>query len=274
MNMRSFLSRLYLGGGALLAASYPLVIERLSLQINTYRIPVRRLPQAFDGFTIIHLADLHYGPLLSLNGVQQVVDQVNRMERDIVVNTGDNLVHHGNPQAVDEVWRVLAQLSAPRGVYSVLGNHDHWGGAGRSLAWMEKSGQNLRHRSVAIEKHGNRIWLGGAGDFRADEPGIDAAFAGVPDEECKILLAHNPDTADLPFNTSVQLVLSGHTHGGQVVLPFLGPPVLPVHNRRYSSGFVRSDHTNLFISRGIGSTAPIRFNCPAEIAVLKLTPEA
>ncbi|MEM5773748.1 MAG: metallophosphoesterase [Anaerolineaceae bacterium] len=270
--MRSILNRLYIGGGALLAASYPFFAERLSVRINTYRIPVRRLPKAFDGFTIIHLADLHYGPLMSIATLQQVVDQVNRMERDIVVNTGDNVYQHRSTQAVDDVWPVLSQLSAPLGVYSVLGNHDHWASTSRSLKWLEKSGQNLRHRSVAIEKNGARIWLGGAGDLMGDEPGVDAAFTGVPDDDCKILLAHNPDTADLPFAASVQLVISGHTHGGQVVLPFFGPPVLPVHNRRYASGFVRSEHTDVFISRGVGSTAPIRFNCPAEIAVLKLTP--
>ena len=165
------------------------------------------------------------------------------------------------------------ELKAPLGVYSVLGNHDHWASTARSMEWLEKSGQNLRHRSKAIEKNGSRIWLGGAGDLLEDENGVDKAFYGVPEDEFKILLAHNPDTADTRFSTKVNLVISGHTHGGQINIPLIGPPILPVYNRHYAAGFVRSAHTSVFISRGIGSTFPFRFNCPPEIAVLKLVSE-
>ncbi|MCE5209603.1 MAG: metallophosphoesterase [Chloroflexi bacterium] len=263
-----------IGGGAFLAASYPVFIERFSIQTNTYQIPVRNLPKSFTGFTIIHLSDLHYGIFMPKSFIQDVICKVNQMDRDIIVNTGDNVYHRRNEQTVDEMWPLLLELNAPLGVYSVLGNHDHWASTERSLEWLEKSGQNLRHRSIAIEKNGSRIWLGGAGDLWEDETGVDLAFKDVPENECKILLAHNPDTADTPFTTTVNLVLSGHTHGGQINIPFIGPPVLPVSNRRYASGFVRSPHTSLFISRGVGSTAPVRFNCPPEIAVLKLVPES
>lgn len=260
-----------IGGGAFLLASYPFLIERLIVRVNTYRIPVRNLPESFEGFTIIHLSDLHYGPYMSKGMIENVVERVNRMERDIVVNTGDNVCQRRSEQVVDEIWPVLRQISAPLGVYAVLGNHDHWANTARSLEWLEKSGQNLRHRAVSIQKEGGRIWLGGAGDLWEDENGIDLAFSAAPAGECKILLAHNPDSADLPFTTPVDLVLSGHTHGGQVVFPFIGPPLLPVRNRDYASGFVQSSERGVFISRGVGCTLPVRFNCPPEIAVLKLT---
>ena len=105
---------------------------------------------------------------------------------------------------------------------------------------------------------------------------MDELCAGVPEDECRILLAHNPDTADTDYTTRVDLILSGHTHGGQVVLPFVGPPVLPVRNRAYGSGLVRSPRgTPVFISRGIGwAVYPVRFNCLPEIAVLELIPQS
>ncbi|MHC4270431.1 MAG: metallophosphoesterase, partial [Planctomycetota bacterium] len=172
---------------------------------------------------------------------------------------------------VETVWYMLEKLEAEYGVYSILGNHDHWFNFNKSLEYLNISGQNIRHKAVSINKDGTRIWLGGAGDLWSDDIGIDKAFKNVPDGECKILLAHNPDTADKEFKTRIDLMISGHTHGGQVNLPLIGPLVLPVKNRRYSNGFIRSQHTDIFISRGIGwAIIPVRFNCYPEIAVLNL----
>lgn len=258
-------------GGAGLAAGYPFFIERYIVLTNTHTIPVPNLPREFEGFRITQITDIHYGFLVPEKIVERVVSKANQCQTDIIVCTGDYIHERNSVVQINTVWPILEKLSAPAGVFSVLGNHDHWGDTDRSIYWLDRTGQNIRHRSVPVKRNGKRIWIGGAGDLWEDENGIDEAFENVPGEECKICLAHNPDTADLNYDTRIDLMISGHTHGGQVDIPFVGPPILPVQNKRYSSGFIRSKKTNLFISKGIGwSIIPVRFNCYPEIAVLEL----
>ncbi len=271
---RRFLKRAIGFGSLGLVASYPIFIERYIVLINTYRIPVPNLPEAFSGFRIVQLTDLHYGLLMPLRLIRSVVARANQIQRDITICTGD-YVHERNAYAqIDTVWPVLNTLTAPSGVYSILGNHDHWADTGRSIDWLTKTGQNLRHKTHAIEKDGSRLWLAGAGDLWEDDIPLDILLQDVPDSDCRIVLAHNPDTADEPFSSRVDLMISGHTHGGQVDIPFIGTPKLPVNNKNYSSGLKTSPRgLSVFISRGIGwSIFPIRFNCYPEIAVLELVP--
>jgi predicted MPP superfamily phosphohydrolase len=241
---------------------------------NTYRVPVPRLPPAFSGFRIVHLTDLHLGPLVSLNFINGVIERANRIRRDATVCTGDYVHERDGRKTVDAVWPVLSKLSAPSGVFSVLGNHDHWADSNYSKERLAKSGQDLRHKTVAIERDGRRLWLAGAGDLWEDHVGLDDLLGEVPESDCRIVLAHNPDTADTDFTSRVDLVISGHTHGGQVNIPFVGTPMLPVRNKNYSSGFVKSlRDIGVFISKGVGWTIyPVRFNCAPEIAVLELVP--
>ena len=261
-------------GGIGLLGSYPVFIEGNILQINHYNIPVTNLPNSFSGFKIVHITDIHYGPLVSLDFVKKVIGKANSINGDMIVCTGDYVHERNEIEQIDTVWPIISQLKATYGVYSVLGNHDHWADFNKSEYWLNKSGQNIRHKSVKIGKNGEEIWLGGAGDYYEDSVGIDRAFENVPQEKCKIVLAHNPDTADQNFITTVDLVVSGHTHGGQVKIPFVGTPILPVENKKYSSGYIQTPKTGVFISRGIGWTIiPVRFNCFPEIAVLNLIPK-
>jgi len=261
-----------LASGAIpLIGSYSFYIERQTVLVNRYRIPLNDLPPAFHGFTIAHLTDLHLGYLVSEAFIEEIVQRTNRLNVDVIVCTGD-YVHERNTLAeIDKVWPILGKLTAKDGVYSVLGNHDHWADTLKSLYWLERSGQNIRHQSKAIYRGKQRIVIGGAGDFWGDKLNIDQAFAGSDENDCRILLAHNPDSVDSDFKTPLSLTLSGHTHGGQVVIPFWGPPRLPVENKRYSSGLITTPRTQLFISKGIGwAILPVRFNCYPEIAVLEL----
>lgn len=254
-----------------LAGFYALFVERYLIKANHYTIVLDRLPPAFDGFTILQLTDLHYGFLMPLWLIERVIFQANHTEKDITVCTGDYVHERNSHQAIDEIWPVMHRLRAPLGVYSVLGNHDNWADPERSSYWLQHSGQNLRQKVRLFERDGQRLWLGGTGDLWTEHPVIDEVFAGVPWNDCKILLAHNPDTADRSFRTEIDLMISGHTHGGQVRLPLVGAPVLPVENKRYSSGLIDTPRLKLFISRGIGWTGyPVRVNCPPEIAVLTL----
>lgn len=253
-------------------ASYAVLVERHIIVINTYRIPMPRLPDAFNGFRIVHLTDLHYGFLVSLQLIKRVVRRTNGLSKDVVVCTGDYIRERKSTKRMDEVWPVLAGLKAKHGVFSVLGNHDHWADTNRSLYWLERTGQNLRGKAKAIEKDGQRIWLAGGGDLWEDHIEFDDLLSDIPEQDCRIVLAHNPDSADTVFTARMDLMIAGHTHGGQVQLPFVGTPILPVKNKDYSSGLKRSKKNQpVFISRGIGwGFYPARFNCFPEIAILEL----
>ncbi|RPI79415.1 MAG: metallophosphoesterase [Desulfobacteraceae bacterium] len=272
---RQFLKRTIQFSALGLAASYPLFIERNIVVTNHYRIPVPNLPNSFSGFRVVHLTDFHYGDLVSLNFIRDIVERSLRLKPDLIVCTGDYVHEKKSTHQIDEVWPILAALTAPYGVYSVLGNHDHWADVARSDYWLKKTGQDLRHKSVRIERDNRHFWLAGAGDFYEDRRNLDIVLAPIPEADCRIVLAHNPDTADTKYNSRIDLMLSGHTHGGQVILPFIGPPILPVRNKNYSSGLKTSPRgCKVFISKGIGwANFPVRFNCYPEIAVLELAPD-
>ena len=259
------------GCSACLMGSYPVFIERYLTQFNHYRIPVPNLPAAFQGLRIAQVSDVHCGRLMPRWFVNYLLERVNRAGADVIVCTGD-YIHGRDAAQIEVVWPMLCELRAPLGVYSVLGNHDHWGNAERSLYWLERSGQNLRGKAIALEKDGERLWLAGIGDLWEDPFPVDSVLSQIPERECRIVLAHNPDSADTPFSGRIDLMLSGHTHGGQVRIPFGGAPVLPVKNKTYSSGLKMSTkQQRVFISRGIGwAIYPVRFNCYPEIPILEL----
>jgi predicted MPP superfamily phosphohydrolase len=256
----------------MLSISYPIFIERYLVQFNKYRIPVSRLPEEFNGIKILHISDLHYGSLVPYSFVERLFQQIHSLDKDIVVCTGDYVHERNSIREINRIWPLLSGLAAPEGVFSVLGNHDHWGDTERSLYWLERSGQNTRGKAIPIERKGKRLWVAGVGDLLEDDIDIDDVLKEIPEDECRIVLAHNPDSADSPYEERVDLMMSGHTHGGQVNVPFYGPPILPVKNKSYSSGLVKTTKSqSLFISRGIGwSIYPVRFNCFPEIPILEL----
>ena len=271
MDRRKFLKHSLFGSFLTLVGSYPLFIERQIVNVNRYKIPIHNLPPMFHGFTIAQLTDLHLGFLVSPLFIEGLVTKTNNLNTDTIVYTGDYVHEQNTTKEIDQVWPLLTKLKAQYGVYSVLGNHDHWADANKSIDWLHRSGQDIRHQCKAIYKGGKRIVIGGAGDYWEDELRIDETFSCTDEDDCRILLSHNPDSVDTQFKTPVSLVLSGHTHGGQVVVPFYGAPIIPVKNKRYTSGLIHTPKTQLFISRGIGwSILPIRFNCYPEIAVLEL----
>jgi hypothetical protein len=274
LSRRHFLKLAGCTGVVGLAASYPVFIERYVVLTNTYRIPVPNLPQVFAGFRIVQLTDLHYGALVPQSLIRHVIARANSIPRDIVICTGDYVHARNTTTEIDTVWPLLAELTAPAGVFSVLGNHDHWADTSRSQYWLNQTGQDLRHKAIPIKRKGERLWLIGAGDLWEDHRDLDELMRGVPESDCRVVLAHNPDTADTDFSCRVDLMVSGHTHGGQVNIPFVGTPVLPVRNRTYSNGLKKSPRgMSVFISKGIGwAVCPVRFNCLPEIAVLELTP--
>jgi len=272
MNRRTFIKYASVTAGLGLIASYPVFIERYLLQVNRYRIPVKNLPSFFEGFTIVHITDLHYGTLNSLHFLEKVIRRANSIPRDLTVCTGHYIHEFNSTRQIDTIWPIVGQLKAPYGVLSILGNHDHWGDTARSIYWLDRTKQNIRHTTKCITKDKEQLWFIGAGDLWEDHIPLPHLMNNIPESACKIVLAHNPDTADTECDR-VDLMLSGHTHGGQVHLPLIGSPVLPVKNKNYSFGLKQSKKgMPVFISKGIGwALYPVRFNCMPEIAVLELT---
>jgi predicted MPP superfamily phosphohydrolase len=276
MTRRQFLNRVCSFGALTLLASYPVAIERYLVLTNSYRLKVPNLPKAFTGFRIVQLSDLHYGFLVPLGLIRHVVERANGLRPDIIVCTGDYVHERHSTDQIDRVWPVLSGLAAPAGVYAVLGNHDHKADTARSDYWMKRTGQDLRHKVAPVRREGGSLWIAGAGDLYNDHRNLDLLLGQIPENDCRIVLAHNPDTADTAYTGRIDLMISGHTHGGQVVIPFVGPPILPVKNKSYTSGLRRSLRgANVFISRGIGwAICPVRFNCLPEIVVLELMPDS
>lgn len=271
MNRRTIIRLGALAGAGSILGTYSVFIERVIVKINHYRILLQNLPDSFHGFTIAHLTDLHLGFLVSESFIQGVVNKTNDLKPDMIACTGDFVHAKKTTEEIDKVWAILSHLKARHGVYSVLGNHDHWADTKRSMYWMERTGHGIRHTSKAITRGSDRIIIGGAGDYWEDSLGIDKAFINSDENDFRVLLSHNPDSIDTKFSTPINLALCGHTHGGQVSVPFVGPPILPVKNKRYSRGLIETPKTKVFISSGIGwAIYPVRFNCYPEIAVLEL----
>lgn len=254
-----------------LTASYTFAIERKRLQFNSYDIQIPRWPKEFNGFTLALLTDLHYKFFLSLADVRDILREVERLKPDLVAVTGDIVDGTADERAMLEIWSELEKLGQRLSLAIVFGNHDHWACGISLIESLTREEISLRHKTKRLERGGVGITIAGDGDLWEDSTGIDRLLKGVPQNEPRIVLAHNPDAADRPSIEPVDLMLCGHTHGGQIDFPFLGPPFLSVENRKYCHGFVEGPNYPVFISRGIGSAIlPMRLNCPPEVALLTI----
>ncbi|MDD4062145.1 MAG: metallophosphoesterase, partial [Kiritimatiellae bacterium] len=158
---------------------------------------------------------------------------------------------------------------------SVLGNHDYWTDAPRVAASLESAGiPLLTNKHVLLRRDGDVLCIAGVNDVWSTNPPPDAAaaLAGVPQDVPRIVLCHNPDYAEVaPRDVRIDLMLSGHTHGGQVRLPFVGPLILPIQHRKYAEGLVQGPTCPVFISRGLGMVGvPMRLNCKPELPLITL----
>lgn len=259
----------FLAGERVLAGLQPCVVNRR-------RICLSGLPPAFDGIRVALLSDFHHGPLVSAKMIRAAVCLTNSLKPDLVALTGD-FVHRGREWA-EGCFRELADLKAPLGVFGVLGNHDHYRGAeGTVRLAMRRAGiEDLTNRGVCLSRGGSALHLGGVGDLWHERQNLRAAIGRADRAESVLLLSHNPDYAEHIRDDRVGLVLSGHTHGGQCVLPLIGAPVLPSrYGQKYASGLCRGPVAKIFVTTGVGhSFPPVRVNCPAEVALLTLSEKA
>lgn len=269
--------------GAAGLALYSGEIARHWIQVTQRDVFLRNLPAAFDGLRIAQISDIHMDEFTEPFFLRHVVDRINRLHPDAVVLTGDFVtVGIGKRHfAVGSAWQCAAILKelACRQIYAVLGNHDFIIGAKVVAEALTSSGiAVLRNAYLPMERAGDRIWLAGLDDPVEGRPNpelaIPASTRNQPNEPV-VLLCHAPDYADLllthPAGQAVDLMLSGHTHGGQVRLPFLGALTLPAWGKKYVEGFFRLGGLQLYVNRGIGTVGlPFRLNCPPEITLLTL----
>jgi predicted MPP superfamily phosphohydrolase len=243
--------------------------EPYLLTIEHHAIQLPRLPKAFDGFRIVHLSDIHHSPFTSREQIERAVDTANRLKPDIVALTGDYISH--DRQYAVPCAELLGRLQARHGVYAVLGNHDHWTDAALITDLFRAEGITvLVNQGMRFELNGEAFWLAGVDDTMVGLEDLSLALAGARDSEMKLLLAHNPIILRRAARARVDLVLSGHTHGGQVKLRSeRSPSGRP--RRRLLRGLGRQGETQIYVTRGLGTVVlPIRYGCPPEVSLLEL----
>jgi uncharacterized protein len=259
------------GAGAL-ATAYAYNVEPNQIQVERLTIPLARLPGAFEGITIAQLSDLHLGPYVTENHLREAIARTNALRPDLIVLTGD---------LVNSSWRfiqpcaeIIAKLDAPLGVFAVLGNHDYWVGFLKLMVdSLRKTGITLlRNQAVPLARGRSALYLVGIDDLWLRLADLRRALEQVPQNACKVALMHEPDFADVSAQAEIDLQLSGHSHGGQVRLPFFGPLILPRYGEKYPMGLVRvGNFTQVYTTRGIGVLPPaVRLNCPPEITLITL----
>lgn len=259
------------GAWALWGAPHDVEIVRVSMPLND-------LPTSLVGKTIVQISDLHVGPMVSIDYLKDCCELVSALEPDIVVITGD-FVTYDRPSRIDEVTAMLSDMSPGKlATVGVTGNHDFGdsrsGFSNRRVADLltdKLNGIGIRVlRNSATEVGGLRLL--GVDDLWGPTHELGETLASGDAGQPSVMLCHNPDFVDQPgWGNYRGWILSGHTHGGQVRLPFCGPPILPVRNRQYAAGkILLSGNRTLYVNRGLGYLRKVRFNVRPEITVFEL----
>lgn len=252
------------------------VIEPNRLSVNEVTISLPTWPTDFERLRIVLISDLHVGSnYIDAAKVQRIVETANAAQPDLILLAGDFMVTSSVEQTVEPeiIAGGLKPLRARFGVYAVLGNHDWWYDGERVRAALDAAGIRVMENDVArIEHQGKTLWVAGLADAWTRKPDITGTLGKVTDDGPIIVLTHNPDLfTDIPARVS--LTLAGHTHGGQVSIPFIGRPQVPSqYGERYAIGHIIEGNRHLFVTSGVGtSILPVRFRVPPEISVLTIT---
>jgi predicted MPP superfamily phosphohydrolase len=269
-------------GGLGALGGYTLWIEPRWPRVRRVRLPLRGLPRELVGLRVAHMTDLHLGRFNSAGYLRGVVERCNALRPDLVLLTGDLV--HGSPRFIPRVAEVIGGLTPRLATLAVLGNHDHWEGEQKSRRAIRGAGVRLvenrrfwvdRHRISARALPG-ALCVAGVGDLWEGRTDLDGALGGVDPETPRLLLAHNPDFAETTTaresSHRVDLMLAGHTHGGQVRLLGAGSLISPSrYGSKYDEGFVDGPRFKVFVSVGVGTTIlPVRFRVRPEVVLFEL----
>jgi len=278
MTRRAFLAAASTAGIGLAAYAGTRGRHQLEILNRTFAIP--NLPDAFQNFRFIQISDIHFEEYTEAWFLEEIVRQVNALDAELVVVTGDYISH--GPLPFSYAWKaagvcaeILGGLKAPQ-KYGILGNHDAVAGPEHIIPPLEAHGLPILVDSyVPIERGRDVLWLCGADDAGVRSPDLNLAIPPFTNGAPVILLCHEPDYADRvvhhPRFPTIDLMLSGHTHGGQIRLPLVGPLILPPMGQKYVQGAFQLGHMQLYVNRGIGAVGlPFRLNCPSEITQITL----
>ncbi|OOG20069.1 phosphoesterase [Sphingobacterium sp. CZ-UAM] len=262
---------------AALLGYYAWQIEPHWVRFDQLKLPIKNLPEKLEGKTLVQISDIHIGDYVDKDFIINNFAKVGVMHADIIVYTGDFVRLVDNALPLDDLDAVLRL--APRGklqTLAILGNHDYGrafkdGAAADSItALLTKYCITvLRNESLQI----NGLHIYGMDDYWGTNFDPIKTMQNYSPKQASLVLCHNPDVADLDvWNGYEGWILSGHTHAGQVRLPFWGSPIIPVSNKNYDQGIKKvSGNRTLYINRGLGHSIPIRFNARPEIAIFTLT---
>ena len=262
-----------MGAGGMVYANQ---LEPTWVEITQVKLKLPRLAKAFEGFRLVQVSDIHMGGWMNAEHFSYVMKLALAQEADLLALTGDFVNYHGKRQVdvvvmeeLSEVFNMLGGL--PR--VGILGNHDHLTDPDAIRQMMEKNQiLDLTNGVHTIVRGGEYLHIAGVDDMGNGYPDLNKVLATLPKDGSAILLSHEPDFADMSARTGrFDLQISGHSHGGQVVLPFVGPPYLPWGGRKYYDGLYQVGTMLQYTNRGVGMTGPsIRFNCRPEITVFTL----
>jgi uncharacterized protein len=248
-------------------------IEPRWLDTQFVEIVLPRLDPAFDGYRMVQFSDIHMDSHMTSDRLRSIVEQVNAQQPDLTVITGDFITRRMH-YVPDEMIDVLRQLRAADGVLAVPGNHDYYNYQINNVRRiMQGSGiTDLSNRVHSLKRGEAQLHIAGVDDVVYRKARLDLVLDELPDDGAAVLLAHEPDFADISAPTGrFDLQLSGHTHGGQIRLPVVGAVISPTHGTRYSRGLLDIDGMWLYTNVGVGTVSfNLRFNCRPEITVFTL----
>lgn len=258
-------------------AGYGYLMEPNWLKVETIRLKLPRLSRQFSGLRVAQISDIHMGGWMNLERFQRAADLVLEQKPDVLLITGDFLIGHDaaaiSQQTIEDLILGLSRLADSFPTFAVLGNHDYWTDVGTVRHILSSSGiTELTNAVFTLKRAEESLHLCGVDDIWEGDARLDDVIAQLGDDGSAILLAHEPDFADTSAATGrFDLQLSGHTHGGQIVLPLLGPPVLPYMGRKYPSGLYKVGEMFQYTNRGVGmARLPLRINCPPEVTLFVL----
>jgi len=229
------------------------------------------IPPAFDKKKIVFISDIHHGIYFYRARLRRLVKRINRLKPDIIILGGDYV--HKHKVFISSCFEELRDLKARLGIFAVLGNHDHWVDAELIRKYLKRCGFILlENEGYWLTLVDQKIKIGGTRDLWWDDPDIRPIIKDVSENDFVILVSHNPDLAEEIKNKKIDLVLAGHTHGGQVTFFGLWAPIVPSrYGQRYRSGVVKTPYTKVIISKGVGTISPpFRFFCRPDFYLLTL----
>ena len=240
------------------------------IEVTRHEVEIDDLPRTFDGYRVAFLTDTHVASFMRRGFYRECVAQVLRFDPDLILLGGDFVTWEKHIELMAEV--LLTDLQARDGVFAVLGNHDYWANGAKVRAAMEARGvQFLINDSVPLRRDGATIDLAGVDEVYRGTPDVVRAFANVDPTRPCLGVSHHPDIIDRLSGRRLDLLVCGHTHGGQIRLPFFGAIVVPSrHEDEYAAGFHRDGGVLMYVSRGIGAVPPLRILCRPEVATFTL----